>query len=1357
MSISSPRRSLSWSGKLFARLKSQYRERRALRQQKKRASKQQGEKRQRAHASAWQKSNRRRIVQSLGRFLSIVLISAVGIGFFGGINGTGGAMLKSAEAVFSEQHLSDLRLISPLGFSEENIAKIRKLAPEAELQSQYFVDLYWQRQEVNAVVRFISLPPEGGQNQLILAEGRLPENESEIVVDLVAQRQYGLELGSTVTWQMPETATEGINLEDISEAFEEGDPHQSTPADGSLPSESKAPSKGAAPLVDPSPGIFSERAAARGHQGARRTLGQAPAVVAAGQKKEKSKDRLDIELPPALKELSELDLEQLESKFQGNELEPELREILELKSEDVLEDESDALIQLAKNLGDRSLKQPSYTVVGFVKSPVYLTYQRDVSSLGAGNVDFNAYLAPSQFKLQDPLMITLRYPTSEAYRPFSKAYKNFIRPKREAFSTLGNELLREKTAEIRQSLREKQELLRRAKEAQQSLLQRAEEQLRHLEELLQKARPELKELEAKMGEKIDSGEEELSAGKEEISEARRRYQDGLIKYQEAKTDYELKGLELKMAKAQLEFANQALTAVQEEINALQPLLAQIDADVNNLNLKITTLENIMLGVPYGMLGPDAIYNISIQCSSVDPALGDAVSSINPYDPSGGAQLRSMLASSISAARLLRAQSLALYNYHKQRLDSFFAKIAAAEAEVAQKQQEVANGEAAWQAGKEQLKAAKAELAAAAKKIEGGEKEIAAGEKELSRGKDKLTRGLVTASLNLERGETELAASKERFQVSQAESQRQMSLADDALAGAEQMLMELPSGWFVLDRFDNPGYTAFQGDVERISAVARVFPVFLFLVAALVCLTTMTRLIEEDRSEIGALKALGYDSRQIARRYLNYATLATLSGAILGAIFGPLLFPSAIMNSYSKLYESIDFKLDFDLRFVLIAAVLQLLFTLAATYAAIHVDLGETPAALLQPKAPKPGRRILLEHWPWLWNKLNFTRKLTSRNIFRYKARMAMIIAGISGCTALLFTAFGLHNSVYDMRDKQFKELWRMDGIAVLSQTGIQAGEEVLATLSQTAGMGRVLPVSSQAMVIEPKTEENGIEGLNAQSLTLLVTNDDARFRELFVLRDPRQKKDLPLPAEGLVLTQKAASEMGYEIGDQLTLKDTDGRRYRAPLTGIAENYIEHYAYMSPRAYARMSYRQAKFNTVYFNFDSSLDRAGREAAATAILDLPEVLAVKNLDQTKTEITKMISSIAAVILVLFLTAAVLAFVVLYNLANINITERSREIATFRVLGFQDLEVGFYIFRELTILTAISGLIGMALGLILHRFIISTMETEMIRFGQNVHAWSYLAAFALTMVFGQIVNFVMYFKIKKIDMVEALKGVE
>ncbi len=1338
---------------------------------------------------AFHKSSWRRIRETLGRFLSIMLISAVGIGFFGGVNATGGAMIRSAEMFYEERNLSDFRIFSALGFTKDNIEELRAL-PEVETVSPvYYSDLYVPQKDQNHVIRFFSLPGPDDLNQLELLEGRFPETDNEVVIDELAVHVAGFEVGQQLRWTAPPEGEGGVSLESMSEAFENVDngtegttqpgdtekPDQTTKPEVMLPHALKRQERSL--NADPAPPADTEaedievidveeavEIAEEEEQQQETTEDETPADIEPIQVEEQDKpeesledlipEGYDFEIPESLKELDQMDPEALEKSFDERLEDPEIKEFMELKPEDILEDENDALIQLAKSLSERELKHESYTIVGVVSSPVYLDYERDVSQLGSGAVSFNAWVFQSEFKMPDPLMLAIKLCCTEGMKPYSKDYAAMSDDRAEILQRMGDIDTKNRTATVRASLREKQDLVRRANRATRNLLNDVEAEITHMEALLERAGPDLDQVERDLQDSFLGGEEELTSGKRELSDARRQYQEGMAAYQEANLDYQVKGLELKIAEAQLASAEQQLALIEEELQNAEPLLNRLDYEVENIRYQIQGAEYVLQLLATGPMDELSFNQVIQELQPYFPDLANfLVAYVNPNQDNASEMIRDSLLASLASAKASLSQAEMLYEYQRQKIDSFYQRIENSRNEVEVNKQAVANGKAQWEAGAQQLADAKAMMEAASSQISEGEKEVAEGEKTLNQIRDQIRLKLSGARLQIAEGKNKVAAARAKFEAEKQSARERLEIGDTALSQAERMLFELPESWFVYEREDNPGYAGLKADADRISAVAQIFPVFLFLVAALVCLTTMTRMIEEDRGEMGALKALGYRASTISSRYVTYAFLATLAGAVLGGIIGPLLFPGVIMKAYSQMYEAVPFRLDFNLTYVGIATALQLFFTLAATFAAIGSELKETPASLLQPKAPKPGKRIFLEYIKPIWNHLSFSKKLTARNIFRYKARMLMTVAGISGCTALMLAGFGIRNSVFDIRDRQFDELWLMDGVAILSGQGVDEGDEAFEELSASPELTHLLPTRYETYTIEPKERS---EGRNT-AISMICAEDDRRFQDMFKLRVSRRGPYLDLPDEGVILSIKIAKEMGYEIGDTVVLQDTEGRRLRAPLVAVTENYVNHSMFISPAAYQKMTKKPPTFNAFFYTYAKGMSREEQVEVETRFMESPWIVSVQPIVKTLETITSMMSSMGAVVAVLVLTAALLAFIVLYNLTNINVTERVREIATFRVLGFYDKEVAQYIFRENLILTIMGAAAGIPLGVLLHRFIIETMEVDTLMFGREIHWWGYVVSVVLTILFAYIVNFSMLKKIRSINMVEALKGVE
>ncbi len=1330
---------------------------------------------------AFRRSSWRRIRETLGRFLSIMLISAVGIGFFGGVNATGGAMIRSAEMFYEERNLADFRLFSALGFTQENIAALREMPEIDKVTPVYYSDLYVPQKDQNHVVRFFSLPAEDDLNQLELLEGRFPEAPDEVIIDELAVHVAGLEIGQQLRWNPPAEGAGGVSLESMTEAFENADDsapettEETSAPEAMLPHAQKRDARSlnadpAPPADEPADEIeiidVEEAVEVAEEQKENETieiptetetvdLSETPQEPAEEQSLEDMiPEGYEFEIPESLKELEQLDPESLEQSYDERLEDPEIKEFMELKPEDILEDESDALIQLAKSLSERELEHESYTIVGVASSPVYLDYERDVSQLGSGAVSFNAWVFEEEFKMPDPLMLAIRLCCTEGLKPYSKDYEAISRDRAEILQRMGDIDTQNRTASVRKSLREKQEMVRRANRATRNLLNDVEAEITHMEALLERAGPDLDQLERDIQDRFAGGEEELTAGKQELSDARRQYQEGMAAYQEANLDYQVKGLELKIAEAQLASAEQQLALIEGELANAEPMLDRLDYEVEKIRYQVQGAEYVLQLLGTGPMDDTSFNNVILELRPYFPDVANFLSAyVSPVQDNASEVIRDSLMAQLASAKSSLAQVEMLYEYQRQRIDSYYQRTEAARYEVEVNKQAVAEGRALWEAGALQLAEAKAMMDSASAQISEGEKEVAAGEMTLNQIREQIRLKLSGARLQIAEGKNTVAQARAEFEREKQIAQERLEIGDTALNRAERMLFELPESWFVYERDDNPGYAGLKADADRISAVAQIFPVFLFLVAALVCLTTMTRMIEEDRGEMGSLKALGYPARTIASRYVIYALLATLAGAALGGIVGPLLFPGVIMKAYSQMYEAVPFRLDFNLTYVGIATALQLFFTLGATFAAIGSELKETPASLLQPKSPKPGKRILLEYIKPLWKHLSFSKKLTARNIFRYKARMLMTVAGISGCTALMLAGFGIRNSVFDIRDRQFDELWLMDGVAILSAQGVDEGDEAFEELSATPELTHLLPTRYETYTIEPKARG---EGRNT-AISMICAEDDRRFQEMFKLRVSRRGPYLDLPDEGVILSIKIAKEMGYEIGDTVVLQDTEGHRLRAPLAAVTENYVNHSMFISPAAYQKMTKKPPTFNSFFYTYAKGMTREEQVEVETRFMESPWIVSVQPIVKILETITSMMSSMGAVVAVLVLTAALLAFIVLYNLTNINVTERMREIATFRVLGFYDKEVAQYIFRENLVLTGMGAAVGVPLGIILHRFIIETMEVDTLMFGRDIHWWGYVVSIVLTMLFAYIVNFSMLKKIRSINMVEALKGVE
>lgn len=655
-------------------------------------------------------------------------------------------------------------------------------------------------------------------------------------------------------------------------------------------------------------------------------------------------------------------------------------------------------------------------------------------------------------------------------------------------------------------------------------------------------------------------------------------------------------------------------------------------------------------------------------------------------------------------------------------------VTATEQSLAQAQQQLEQGKQELQ---QQQTAAQQQIDAAAAQLEQGQQQIKSGQQELDQSQQELSQGWAEY-------EQQKADALEQLAQGQAEIDENAQKLQD---------IEMPE-WYVLDRNANVGYAGFVGDSEKIDAVAAVFPVFFFLVAALVCLTTMTRMVEEQRTQIGVLKSLGYKKSSIAFKYLVYANSACISGSLFGLCVGYIVFPAVIMKTYRMLYTEIPLQLDFNIEYALISSIAAIVCISAATIWACVRELSEVPAELIRPKAPAKGKKVFLERIRPLWKRLSFTQKVTARNLIRYKKRFFMTVIGIGGCTALLLTGFGLSDSINGIVGKQFEDLQSTDlMLSIKSQASVD-----------DASLNQFLTTEMSESVYIRQTTVDAVCGNETFSVYLVVPEDADKMNDFMTFRHRVGGESVTFPnADGVLVTEKMASKLGLEKGDTFTLKSGDDAGVEVSVGDICENYVYNYVYMSADAYAACFGSEPEYNMVWGKYLSDLTPQQEEDLCQRALQLDQVEGVTSFSQTRDSVSDMLQGLNAVVVLIVICASALAFIVLYNLTNINITERIREIATIKVLGFRDKEVNAYVYRENVVLTVIGMVVGLVLGVFLHAFVIVTAEVDMVMFVRTISPWSYVFAALLTLLFAGFVSFVTYFSLKKVDMIESLKSVE
>lgn len=630
------------------------------------------------------------------------------------------------------------------------------------------------------------------------------------------------------------------------------------------------------------------------------------------------------------------------------------------------------------------------------------------------------------------------------------------------------------------------------------------------------------------------------------------------------------------------------------------------------------------------------------------------------------------------------------------------------------------------AQRDQLYAARDQLNAAYNKLVSGQAEYESGLAQLNDAKNTLSSSL-----------SELEQSQNQLNTEKTENQQKI---DDAQSEIDKLEAE----WITLDRNSHYSYRDYGACADRMDGIAQVFPVFFFLVAALVCMTTMTRMVDEQRNEIGTLKALGYSKVQISSKYLLYALIASILGSILGCLVGMILFPYVIFTAWNTLYNLETIKFAFQPGLMLFASGSVIGITLLATLYSIYSELIEVPSQLMRPKAAKIGKKIILERIPFIWNHLSFLRKVTARNIFRYKKRFFMTVIGIAGCSALLVAGFGINDSISDIVHQQYEVINHFE--ASINVSNIDDNFEQ--TLKKQKGVTDIMEEDTLPVTANIADKD--------ASVTVHIVDDKNLLKDFTTLKSINDDQEVNLNSKGAVISQKMAEKMEKGIGDTITFKDANDNEIEVKITDIYENYVGHNIYVTRDLYDTWN-SNAELTKTYLLKTNDTSDDFEHQLGQKLMDINGVDSVTFYSSLQENFTDMIASISMVVVVLVISAAALAFVVLYNLSNVNISERTREIATIKVLGFTSRETSQYVNRESILLTMIGAAVGLIVGIFLHNLIMNLAEMDDVMFGRTIKPISFVISFALTMVFAIIINLVMQRKLKQIQMVESLKAVE
>ena len=957
-----------------------------------------------------------------------------------------------------------------------------------------------------------------------------------------------------------------------------------------------------------------------------------------------------------------------------------------------------------------TLKTDTLEVVGLGNSPCYLSYGRGSSTVGDGSIRAFLIVPEDTFDMEVYSEVYMQVTGAKELLAFTDAYDGRVEEVLKRIEALADDraVVRKDSLkdEANEKLEEAREELEDGRKEAKKKLDNAAKEIADAEKKLADARKQIEDGRAQ----IADAKMTLSSKQKELDAARVQYQDGVAQLNDGKAAYEEGLLQYEEARAE---ADVQLQTGRQLLDGLQ---AQINADEERYYALLAQIEDLRE-----------------QADVSEDSLDDTGESAGEPDTGPDQQI---------AALEAQAQAVAA------RLEGERQAYTLGQAGIEAVRREMDNAQAELTAAKSQIDAAEAELAAAPAKLSSGQAQINSGWNELRSQEQKLVDGEAEIVSN----EAKLVDAKKEYEEGKAEAEAEIADGEKKIAEAEADIedIELPK-WYVYDRSTLIEYSGFGENAQRLGAIGRVFPVLFFLVAALISLTSMTRMVEEQRTSIGTMKALGYSKGAIASKYIGYALLATAGGSVIGVLIGEKILPYIIVYAYGILYQHLPkILVPYDWGYAAMASGAAVFCTLFATVMACYKELEAQPAVLMRPPAPKNGRRVFLERIGVVWRHLNFTWKSTIRNLMRYKKRFFMTIFGIGGCMALMLVGFGLKDSCYEIAKLQFAEIQFYDGSIYLEEDITEEQQDELeAALKSEEQISRYMKANMQNITLV-----NGKKECAAYECVFGSVEDIPWFVDF---HDRRSKERYELTDDGGIISEKTAKLLDVKQGDTIEIKDEEKGNKQVKVTQICENYMGHYIYFTPACYEEVYGEEPEYNSILFEVEDSDVNADLEKIGRNLLKQDGALSVSYTHDIEKQLDDMLRSLNLVIVVLIISAGMLAFVVLYNLNTVNIAERKRELATLKVLGFYNMEVAEYVYRENILLTFLGAVVGAVLGRFLHLFIIETVEVDSAMFGRNINMPSYIYSLILTVTFSMLINGVMYFKLKKIDMVESLKSIE
>ena len=1345
------------------------------------------------------------IRKSKSRFISILLIVALGVAFFSGIQASSPDMRYSGDAYYDESSLMDIKVVGTMGLTSDDVSSIESIDGIESAEGAWSTDVMCGEGQKQKVLHIESI--NDTVNKLDVQEGRLPEKSGEIFLDSTFASSNEYKVGDKVALRedgdspllvTTEYTVVGTGRSPLYISFNRGNTTLGTgevngfgyvlPEDfdqeiytqiyvtvhgaKGLTSYTDGYENLIAKIKDRVENIADDRCQIR----LAAVKADAQEEIDDAQKKlDDGKKEADEKLADAKEELDkgEKDLEDGRKEYEDgkSQLEDAKTELADGKKqlEDAKTELADGKTQLedakAQLADGKSQLESARSQLSSSKSQLDTARSQlddgwsQVNAAKAQLADGQAQLDSAQKQVTSGLAeLEENQKTLDENKAKLADGKAQLEAGEQQLET-AKQTLTTKQSELDQSKAEiiagqqQIESTRTQLNAQKqqitdglSQVSAGEAQLQEGISALESAKAQLTELQSQLEivrasykaalENPDASQEEIDILAAQVS---------ALEEQEAAVSQQIQASE-----AQIESQRQQLAATRSE---LESGLAAVEDGLSQLSQKESELNAGLEQITAGQAQIDAGW---IQIQEQENTLAASKAEIEAGEQElekGQKQLKAAKKKLNKAQKEIdsNAETLAA---GQAELDANVAKLNDSEAQYASGLEQYHSGARQIAENEAKLTSGEQEIAENEAKLADGEKEIADNEKKLADGEKEITdnvKKLQDAAKDLKKGEKDLADGKKEYEDAQKDAEDEIAENQQKLDDAKKELEDLEKPeWMVTDREDLPEYTDYGDNADRLRNIGQVFPVIFFLVAALISLTTMTRMVEEQRTQIGTLKALGYKKSAIAAKYICYAFFATLLGSVLGMLIGEKIIPYIIITAYGIMYHNVanTISIDYQPGFALIASAASVVCTVGATLFASGKELQETPASLMRPPAPKEGKRVLLERFTFIWKHLSFSWKSTIRNLFRYKKRLIMTVFGIAGSMGLMLVGFGIQDSISDIAAIQYRELQHYDGMVIEDS---DATEEEHAELFEYMKENEQIAHCNRVQM----TKISAPKGSSNISIYLFVPESLSEFARDVTLKNRITGETYELTDEGAAISEKTASLLGLKVGDMIPLKKGD-KEYKVRVAVITENYMSHYLYMTPRVYEQTFGEKPEYENIVFTMQEDC-KDDLEMAGSRILANPGALSISYTSSLASQVDRMLSTLDAVILVLIVSAGMLAFVVLYNLNNINITERQRELATLKVLGFYDGEVSQYVLRENVILTVLGIMFGAVFGILIHRYVITTVEVDAVMFGRNIKPLSFLYSGILTSIFSIVVNGVMHFKLKTIDMVESLKSVE